>query len=329
MNFKKTGIRINDIETIKPHFIKLEPDALERLGFKKNNAKSLNDYLIDYLGDKSLFNKFDKRWSEAINKTLPKRVKESCLFCNGKSTDDMDKKCGLYHTEASMNYTIATSEFISIIEKNKHIFKEKQTKKNLTIKFFEGFLFQDGRVFYSIDYIVMECLKEGFLSISQFFSENSILTNLEIINNSLDSLNDEQLKIMLDGHSEPIHIKPQKIFFKNKLRFFKEKHFIENEVNKVVSNEDIEKNPYPRIFITTKGFLKFKSLISEYGNTNENLVNYSYVFHRMIKDKLIFSDVKHLEYLCCLLEFEINIDRIKTFNQIGKKELRESIYNKS
>lgn len=88
-----------------------------------------------------------------------------------------------------------------------------------------------------------------------------------------------------------------------------------------------EENPYPRIFTSHKAFDKFKKLKEEFGNTKQNLSNYSFVYHRMIKDKLIFEDYKQTEFVFFLLNFEINISRIKPKNQLGNNDFRESIYN--
>lgn len=88
-----------------------------------------------------------------------------------------------------------------------------------------------------------------------------------------------------------------------------------------------EENLYPRIFTSHKGFDKFKKLREEFGNTKQNLSNYSFVYHRMVKDKFIFEDYKQTEFVFFLLNFDINISRIKPKTQLGNNDLRESIYN--
>lgn len=88
-----------------------------------------------------------------------------------------------------------------------------------------------------------------------------------------------------------------------------------------------EENPYPRIFTSIKAFDKFKKLREEFGDGDEDLANYSFVYHRMKKDKLIYEDYKQTEFMYFLLEFDINIKRIKPKSQLGKTDFRESIYN--
>ena len=68
-------------------------------------------------------------------------------------------------------------------------------------------------------------------------------------------------------------------------------------------------------------------MLDEFGNGDENLANYSFVYHRMVKDKFIYEDYKQTEFMFFLLDFNINIKRIKPKNQLGKTDLRESIYN--
>ena len=72
----------------------------------------------------------------------------------------------------------------------------------------------------------------------------------------------------------------------------------------------------------------YKDYLKLVCNTKENLANYSFVFHRMKRDGLIYDDFQKLQFTYFLLKFEINIDRIKSMKEIGKLEYRESIYNR-
>lgn len=100
------------------------------------------------------------------------------------------------------------------------------------------------------------------------------------------------------------------------------------ETTNNTDNSEKEENPYPRIFTTTKAFNKFKNLVDEFGNTKENLANYSFVYHRMKRDNLIFDDYQQTQFMYFLLDFDINIKRIKPKTQLGNNDLRESIYNR-
>jgi hypothetical protein len=97
------------------------------------------------------------------------------------------------------------------------------------------------------------------------------------------------------------------------------------KINKLESTDN--SNPYPRVFTSHKAFDKFKKLKEEFGNTKQDLSNYSFVYHRMVKDKLIYDDYKQTEFVFFLLDFDVNISRIKPKTRLGNNDLRESIYN--
>jgi len=94
------------------------------------------------------------------------------------------------------------------------------------------------------------------------------------------------------------------------------------------SNSDPEKsvNPYPRIFKNCYAYSVFEKLLEQFGNTKKNLANYSFVYHSMIKDKLIYHNIKQLEYYDLLADFDISINRITGVNSLGNTQFRESIY---
>lgn len=87
-------------------------------------------------------------------------------------------------------------------------------------------------------------------------------------------------------------------------------------------------NPYPRIFTCDKAYFKFESLLKEFENSRQQLANYSFVFHRMKRDNLIYNDLKQLEFIDFLATFEIYLDRLKPISQLGNNDLREGIYNR-
>lgn len=98
-----------------------------------------------------------------------------------------------------------------------------------------------------------------------------------------------------------------------------------SDVKSIIKEED---NPYPKIFKNYAAYTIFLNLFNEFGNTKENLANYSFVFHKMTYEDLIYSDLKQLSYFSFLNEFDISIDRIKPYSNIGKIRYRESIYTK-
>lgn len=120
----------------------------------------------------------------------------------------------------------------------------------------------------------------------------------------------------------------------------KEEYFSEklNSIIQLEHHEDVTSeesvhikssvNPYPRIFTCDKAYFKFESLLKEFENSRQQLANYSFVFHRMKKDNLIYNDLKQLEFIDFLATFEIHLDRLKPISQLGNNDLREGIYNR-
>ncbi|MBU0942120.1 MAG: hypothetical protein KKD36_11895 [Bacteroidetes bacterium] len=103
---------------------------------------------------------------------------------------------------------------------------------------------------------------------------------------------------------------------------------IEVKIQEQESNLTSETNPYPRIFTSNKAFDKFNNLYDQFKKSNQDLANYSFVYHRMKKDNLIFKDVKQLEFIDLLSSLEINLDRLKPISQLGNNDFREGIYNR-
>jgi hypothetical protein len=102
---------------------------------------------------------------------------------------------------------------------------------------------------------------------------------------------------------------------------------IKAEPQKTVSRVSGNQNPYPRIFKSFEAYTTFDNLYNKFENSNQNLANYSFLFHRMKKDNLIYDNIKHIEFIDFLSLFDIHIDRIKPLTQLGNNLLRESTYN--
>lgn len=102
-----------------------------------------------------------------------------------------------------------------------------------------------------------------------------------------------------------------------------------NLLDSFKEQDEKQVNVYPRIFSSDIAYNKFLNLLNEFGNTKQNLSNYSYVFHKMTYEGLIFYDLLQKSYIEMLSNFDITIDKIKPKAEIGKIALRDSIYNRS
>lgn len=117
-------------------------------------------------------------------------------------------------------------------------------------------------------------------------------------------------------------------YFSEKLNSIIQPEYYEDVTSEESVHIKSSVNPYPRIFTSNKAYFKFENLLKEFENSRQNLANYSFVFHRMQKDNLIYNDLKQLEFIDFLSTFEIHLDRIKPISQLGNNDLREGIYNR-
>ena len=175
--------------------------------------------------------------------------------------------------------------------------------------------------------IIDRWLKEYELDEKDFpFYSNEKICKLLSSFNDVSLSKDEASKvrsIQLQFHWYSVYLEYNKII-----------SFISDLSNKKISENTISKesensNLYPRIFKDAKAYTIFKNLLNEFGNTKENLANYSFVFHKMKYEGLIYYDLLDKTFTDMLLVFNINIDRIKSQKYIGKISLRESIYSKA
>lgn len=225
------GVRIKDVETIKTVTVQLAPEVIKALGFDDERSSHVF-YLKKYLGLKVYDFVMDK-FNAFAKKSIPEHLKKDCLYCTGQSTNKDDKSCNGYTAELHLNFAIAATTFVNIIEHNKHLISEPNQIKNLTLKFYQCFVLIDSRLAFDLRKITMHCLEEGFLTLGKVFSSNDALQNLAIINKAIDEISTEERKSKMfdaDIH-ETYHIKPQKEFFKAKRKYYKEEVFIEKHSN--------------------------------------------------------------------------------------------------
>ncbi|MDO5981566.1 hypothetical protein [Flavivirga spongiicola] len=232
---KQIGIRIEDIENVKTNTVQLPKGTLSSL--EKKYGKTPSDYIIKYLNSTKLYEEIFIKFTHYVHNTLPKKIKSSCLYCNGDSKNQSDKKCTNYGVEANTNLFFASHHFVTIVENNKHLINKPEDLKQLTLNFFECFLFNNGRVIYNIDKMTMYCLRVGFKTLSQLFTSDEPLNNMNNIIDTLDSLNSQFLEFKMFNDEIPIHLEPQIDFFNNKLNTYKTKHFINQELKKRIKDE--------------------------------------------------------------------------------------------
>jgi hypothetical protein len=183
---------------------------------------------------------------------------------------------------------------------------------------------QEHHVFDPEESLIQKWLKKFNLNESEFpFLFNEDIVKLVTPNyRVVKGIDNQTYFIQKDFHLHAVRLEFIKIIaFINEL--LPEEHDLEPPAE-TVENEEF----YPRIFKDKNAFKLFEALMVEFGNTEQNLVNYSFVFHKMTYDGLIHPDLKQQSYYQLLNKFDIFIDKIKSLGEIGKKPLRESIYSK-
>ena len=332
-------IGFKDIEKEKIYKLELSEEQKEALGFNKNkNDKTIWDYFDNYLNDKRLKEYLSTEFAKAINNTLPKEVKDSCLYCTGndKNIKDEDRKCYNYHAEGSMNEFFAVWWFVNIVENNKQLLSEKEALKKLSIKLYECFLFKDGRVYFDLRKLTMYCLEQGFLTLSKIFAQNDKINSLEIINQAIENLDSEYLSIKMFEKTEPYHIEPQKMFLESKRKSIKEQLKIDKLKNKQYRPQQIEtskpvegkKELHNHIF--KDNAFEFWERLFENFNINETkrtdlrfmyeIMKYKEQIHKTVTVKNITDWINET--------YDFNIDKLQ-YTSIKNKsnENRMSIYN--
>lgn len=315
---EKLHIGFNDIENEKIYKLKLTEKQKKAIGFNKN-AKTVWDYLDTYLGDKKLKEYLHDEFLNTIHKTLPKELRSSCLYCTGndKSVLEEDRKCYNYVHEGQMNEFFALYWFINIVENNKHLLTDNKAIKNLSIKFYECFLFKNGRVFFDLRKLIMHTLEQGFLTLSKVFAQNDKINSLEIINQTIDSLDSQYLSIKMFEKTEPYHIEPQKKFFKNKRKSIKEQIKIEKLKEKQNPPQQTETNILikleKKIETISKQMSIFKSIESK--EINVCVISKTEIFDVNLLDNYLLNQTKNQYLDARLTDLKNLCEKVKKSNE--------------
>ena len=186
---------------------------------------------------------------------------------------------------------------------------------------------QENHVFDPSESIIQKWLTKFNLNESEFpFLFNEKVVQLITPNHTAVSLGKKDSKFIYSIQRE-FHLQAVKLEAIKMIAFIDDFLF-ENPVAKTTSDVSQDEDYYPKIFKDRNAFRLFKSLMEEFGNTKENLANYSFIFHKMTYEGSIHSDLQQQSYFDFLQIFDITIDRIKSLDGMGKKAYRESIYKK-
>lgn len=223
------GIELNLKKGQKIVEIPTSPELKKHL--KKKFDKNHTHYLTEFIGGKKKYSIAYEAFQKAMEKSLPKNIKDSCDYCNGKGKDVSDKACNKYYLQMQITFTLASTEFINIIFRNRYIYNDKHQLQKLTIEFFNCLLFieNEGKMYFLLDRMCRYIISSGFLTLSQIFAKSETLQAYRVINRTLDDIHDKSLKNKTLQRDDEDYLEFQREFFEGKLRYYKEKIFIEEK----------------------------------------------------------------------------------------------------
>lgn len=82
---------------------------------------------------------------------------------------------------------------------------------------------------------------------------------------------------------------------------------------------------HPEIFMNNVAFHIFQELFKFFGNTKNNLANYSYVYHAMADKRLIDNTKKQNDYFIILDNYNIEISEIKGKHKLTSQSKKDKI----
>jgi len=242
---KNIGFELNLKEGQK--IVELKFDKKLKKRFDKDFEKNHTYYLKQFLVTKKDYDIVNNALNEAVKMSLPDNVEDGCKWCKGESKDIGDKNCGKYYLQMDVTFMLASNEFIRIVSKNKHIYNDKPNLKKLTVKFYDCFRFikGEGKMYLDLDRLCRFTLESGFLTITKMFSSSDTLTNLKIINSTLNDIEEKDLSNKINNIEDENYLDLQKMFFENKRRFYKDEIFIDEreEATKKALSRNNKKEP--------------------------------------------------------------------------------------
>lgn len=221
-------IKMNENEKVKVFDLPKETsEYLNSLIPEKNHTYYLKEFLVY---EKNYNNAMDALHN-SMEDSLPEKVKSQCKYCNGLSNDKSDKNCIKHTMQMQFTFVVAANEFINLVFRNRFIYNNKPNLLKLTAEFFYCFRFINGKglMYFDLEKLCRTALNFGFLSLSDLFAKSEIFQAHSIINDTLDSINDEDLQNKVLQREDENYLDLQKEFFENKLRYYKEKIFVEEK----------------------------------------------------------------------------------------------------
>ncbi len=316
------SFRIKNINDISIQTIQLSEETQEALGINKNE-KVASDYLKEYTGVK-IFEELESIFYDTLEKSKSDSFRKQCKYCTSKEIklNESDKLCTKYHYEIQLNRFMAEREFIGIVERNKHLFKDKKQLTRLTIAFYECYLFQDYRLYFNVDKLSIITLKEGLYSISDILEKSEYFQRMKLINEARHDLEMRNLNYKIDTGKENEKLSIQLDFFKSKEKYYEKKKKIDdvNDGEQDKENDLNENSYYP--FHSVQEQNLFNRMLDD-DNTPTGII---YTYRKMYNDNYMSLEPTPFKNWFVDAYPDIPDFKMKTLNEIGNKKKRNTIY---
>jgi hypothetical protein len=336
---RRFGMEIANPERVRIYEAKLSPETIEALGFNKKQKNHFN-YLTEYIGVKE-FSKIFLLFKETIIESIPEEEKQKCRVCSlHESENGNEKLCTVLQRGGEITMLLASWEFINLIESNRKIFRDKKQVAKLTRNFFGCFRFYQGRVFFELEEMKSFLIAEGLRNIKNDLEQHPLLKSIEIINDSLNVLEEQHIYFKLKNKYKNPYIKTQIKWFREQERFYDKKALLQEKYdnsptssNTSLQNNPQETNPYPHIFKNKKAFDFFERLIGEFDikNSRSQVSDLTDIYTLMKKDNYILDSFKPAPFVNWLNErYEyLSITRLETVSSRTTPKAKYKIYHNS
>ncbi|MBC8755972.1 hypothetical protein H2O64_14940 [Kordia sp. YSTF-M3] len=214
MNKKLVGFELPN----KMAYIKTDVGEELFKPYKKANQKGVNEWLKEFLLTEQNYKDFKKEFEELKIKSFPENIEKGCAFCRGEKKGEGEKNCENHHVQIDTTFSFFAYKFVNIVLSNTHIYNSKKELYKLTKKFYECFYFFKGKgvVYFDLDSLIKHCLNAGFLSISEHLKSIELIEGIEIINYTLDTLDQEEIENDIYEREDYNFVMLQKKFLLNK-----------------------------------------------------------------------------------------------------------------
>ena len=231
---KGFGIQINLKEGEKLGSVKLSKESHEELlkaiGITPDH-KYPDDFFLEYIGKKK-YNEFWEQFKDLMVKSLPEDL--DCPYSDGRSENIEDCVCQKYFIQMEITQNLAVTEFVRIVENNRHIFKSDKYLPILSEQFISCLYFRKGKgvLWFDLSKMVRLTVALGFESLSEEFEKSGALSNLYAINNTLDDIQTKKVLADLRGEDDDNLLSFQETFFKGKKTYYETRLDLDEKVAK-------------------------------------------------------------------------------------------------